>query len=415
MPQALDLAAALKRTPAPPARQSKSSEPAEKFDNVLDRKSRVADRSESQHETEQAEQSKPAAKTQKKQKADEAPVEETDPTDESSETESEAPPVEAETESGTSDDDESRDAPLLLDDKDVGEDKEAAAGAFDGETMQALLPGAGTAQDAEAIANGDGADAEVTELPGVQSTQAKSTQPTAVPVQQALTEDSSESGEPQLGAALKIPQEAVTDADADAASLVTATKADPMAPLAGDDAEADLTQTIQAPVTTKTSGPQPTAPVQPPQAPAAPEQHFADNNVDRIVSNVKTELLPNGGTMKMRLDPGNLGQLNIEVTVDDGVLTASFQTSNEEATRLLSHNIQNLKTTLETAGVVVDRIQVKQASPSEQSSSSNSDQRDQQQQNPQDHPARQEQQRREMLQKMWAKLALGDEPLDLVA
>ncbi len=167
----------------------------------------------------------------------------------------------------------------------------------------------------------------------------------------------------------------------------------------------------------KVATPAPTANIQP-VTPAQPEQRFVENNVDRIVTHVKSDLTPNGGSMKIRLDPPRLGQLQIDITVDDGLLTASFRTTNDEATRLLSHSLSQLKSSLEQAGLNVDRIQVRQAAPSEQASSNrqSSDQdQQQQQQNNRDTPDRQEQQRREMIQRMWAKLGVGEAPLDLVA
>src|SRR5690606_21434418 len=84
-------------------------------------------------------------------------------------------------------------------------------------------------------------------------------------------------------------------------------------------------------------------------APAPPpQQAFAQQNHERIVSSVRTQLLPNGGSMQIRLQPGNLGSMQISVRMVDGVMSASFQTSNAEATRLLSHSLSQLKTTLET-------------------------------------------------------------------
>ena len=149
---------------------------------------------------------------------------------------------------------------------------------------------------------------------------------------------------------------------------------------------------------------------------AAPQKTVAQTNIDRIVTSVRGELSTKGGSMQIRLDPPTLGTVNIQVNVNDGVLTASIQTENDQATRLLSHNLTDLKSTLESAGVSVDRIQVKQSPTSESSSNNgkNSDQ-DSQRQSAQDNPARQDQQRREMLQRMWRKFAMGDDPLDLVA
>jgi hypothetical protein len=71
-----------------------------------------------------------------------------------------------------------------------------------------------------------------------------------------------------------------------------------------------------------------------------------------------------------------------------------------------------LKSSLEAAGMSVEKLHVEQAPKREGQSQSDSDSHtaphEQQQQ------AQQEKQRREMMQRMWAKLS-GADPLDLVA
>jgi flagellar hook-length control protein FliK len=127
---------------------------------------------------------------------------------------------------------------------------------------------------------------------------------------------------------------------------------------------------------------------------------------------VRSELIPNGGTMHIRLDPPELGALQVTVRMIDGAMTASFETSTDQATKLLSHSLGQLKTALETQGVSVERLHVQQ-SPRDQQSSSNSDDRRQSRQ--EDASARQEQQRREMLRRMWRRLGMIHDPLDMVA
>jgi flagellar hook-length control protein FliK len=118
--------------------------------------------------------------------------------------------------------------------------------------------------------------------------------------------------------------------------------------------------------------------------------------------------------MHIKLDPPELGALQVTVRMVDGSVTASFQTSNDEATRLLSHSLAQLKHVLESQGVAVDKIHVQQAPRDQQAS--NDDARQQHQQNqPGDESARQEQQRKEMLRRMWRRLSIGSDPLDLVA
>lgn len=156
------------------------------------------------------------------------------------------------------------------------------------------------------------------------------------------------------------------------------------------------------------------APAQLHAAPTQPEIEFVASNHGRIVTAVRSELLPGGGTMQIRLNPPELGVLQISVRMQDGVMSASFQTSSDDATRLLSHSLSHLKSALESQGVSVERLQVEQ-SPRQQRPS---DDRPSQQQDPRQQDqsfARNEQQRRELLQRMWRRMSMGDDPLDMVA
>ena len=143
-----------------------------------------------------------------------------------------------------------------------------------------------------------------------------------------------------------------------------------------------------------------------------PEARFAAANHAAIVSDVRTRLLPHGGSMQIRLDPPELGALQVSVEMRDGSMTATFQTSNEDATRLLSHSLGQLKTALESQGVTVEKIQVQQSRKNEQSQSQ--DEQSPQQQRDEAN-ARQEQQRREILNRMWRRVSGGGDPVDLVA
>lgn len=152
-----------------------------------------------------------------------------------------------------------------------------------------------------------------------------------------------------------------------------------------------------------------------PPVPVRPEAEFAETNHDKIVTSLKSQLMPNGGTMRMRLDPPEMGVLQITVKMRDGAMTASFETSNGDATKLLSHSLSQLKAALESQGISVEKLHV-QESPKNQDSQANSEDGRQQQQ-PQQHEesARQEQQRKEMLRRMWRRLGIGSDPLDMVA
>ena len=154
------------------------------------------------------------------------------------------------------------------------------------------------------------------------------------------------------------------------------------------------------------------APIAAAQPPIPPEVRFTEANHANIVNSVQTNLLPHGGTMLIRLDPPELGALQVTVEMRDGTMNATFQTSNESATQLLSHSLGHLKTALEAQGVTVEKIQVQQA-PKNQSSQNHGESSPQQQRD--EAAARQDQQRKEMLRQMWRKVSGGSEPMDLVA
>jgi flagellar hook-length control protein FliK len=152
----------------------------------------------------------------------------------------------------------------------------------------------------------------------------------------------------------------------------------------------------------------------PPPPPMPPEAQFASNNHDKIITGLRTELLPNGGTMHIRLDPPELGALQVRVTMQDGVMTAAFETSNDDATKLLSHSLTQLKHALESQGVSVDKLHVQQ-SPRTDSSSNQKEENGQSQNSQNQRSAQQEQQRKEMIRRMWQKLGVTYDPLDMVA
>jgi len=146
---------------------------------------------------------------------------------------------------------------------------------------------------------------------------------------------------------------------------------------------------------------------------------FVDDNHANVVHGITGRLLPNGGEMSIKLDPPELGDLQVTVKMQDGQMTASFQTSNEQATRLLGHSLSQLKSSLESAGVAVEKLHVTQMTTTTKSGGSNSS--DSRQDKSSDRQgsgnssSEREQQRREMLQKMWRRISGGSDPLDLVA
>jgi flagellar hook-length control protein FliK len=153
-----------------------------------------------------------------------------------------------------------------------------------------------------------------------------------------------------------------------------------------------------------------------PTTPATPEQKFAEDNVDNVVGSVRTQVTAGGGQMRIRLDPPELGALEVAVKMIDGKLTAAFTTSNDNATQLLSHNLSHLKSSLEATGILVDRIQVRQAPADNNTQNQSNNQSGDPRNGAYDPHSRQgEQQRKEAIQRMWRKLAYGTDEVDLVA
>lgn len=183
-------------------------------------------------------------------------------------------------------------------------------------------------------------------------------------------------------------------------------------------AKADITsfqqQLVDAAAPQKPADAPKLAVAQPAAVAAAPTvADFAAANHAQIVSAVHTQLLPNGGSMHIRLDPPDLGAMQITVRMRDGVMSAEFQASNDQTARLLSHSLGDLKTQLETQGVTVEKLHVSAAPQESRGSSSDADSQ-RREQAPSDDQRR-EQQRKEMLRRMWSKLAGGNAPFDMVA
>jgi flagellar hook-length control protein FliK len=65
-----------------------------------------------------------------------------------------------------------------------------------------------------------------------------------------------------------------------------------------------------------------------------------------------------GREMQVRLSPPELGALQIEISLKDGVISARLETQTAAAQQLLSDNLQQLKESLSQQGLSVDRLDV---------------------------------------------------------
>src|SRR5262249_34892716 len=98
--------------------------------------------------------------------------------------------------------------------------------------------------------------------------------------------------------------------DPDAAEGEPATGAPPTAHEAAPDASTLAAHVLEAASDAQPKTQQPSTNAQPTQSaqqqPVAPEVRFADDNHPSIVAGVRGQLMPNGGTMHIRLDPPEL-------------------------------------------------------------------------------------------------------------
>ncbi len=83
------------------------------------------------------------------------------------------------------------------------------------------------------------------------------------------------------------------------------------------------------------------------------------NQVSKAMASVMKE---GGGSMKLRLSPEHLGELNIKLELRNGVLRARVETSTNEATKALEEGLPQLRAALEARGVRVDELTIQQSS-----------------------------------------------------
>ena len=80
--------------------------------------------------------------------------------------------------------------------------------------------------------------------------------------------------------------------------------------------------------------------------------------LDQIVERIKVSTLAEEAQMNIQLKPEHLGKLSMEVVSKQGIMTAHFTVENEKTKALLEQNIQDLKETLESKGLVIQQLEV---------------------------------------------------------
>lgn len=107
-------------------------------------------------------------------------------------------------------------------------------------------------------------------------------------------------------------------------------------------------------------------------------------NAARITRGLNNAVSQNGGAVTLRLTPPEMGTVRIQLQMQGANVSAQFHAETESARNLLTQQLHQLRSSLESAGLSVDKIGV-QTMNSTNSSQLQQQQSDQQQQQAQDH------------------------------
>ncbi|MGN6367264.1 MAG: flagellar hook-length control protein FliK [Phycisphaerae bacterium] len=84
----------------------------------------------------------------------------------------------------------------------------------------------------------------------------------------------------------------------------------------------------------------------------------SEQTFDQIVLGLRTKMDATHSKAEISLNPPNLGTLHVSVSLQNGSVTAQFQSSSEVVRDLLKGNMERLKSVLESQGVTVDKLAV---------------------------------------------------------
>ncbi len=95
----------------------------------------------------------------------------------------------------------------------------------------------------------------------------------------------------------------------------------------------------------------------------APEESISRELVARTATRgLAAVVRQRGGSLTLRLHPASLGSVRIEMSFDAGAVNAQLRATTAQAQQLLESNLSQLRTALESRGLVVDRLGVQLAS-----------------------------------------------------
>ncbi len=90
---------------------------------------------------------------------------------------------------------------------------------------------------------------------------------------------------------------------------------------------------------------------------AAPRE-LMSNIVDQVVNHIRIRVLPQTTSMELQLNPESLGRVNLNVTSNNGLATATLTVQNEVAKEALESQLTVLRENLESHGLKVDSVEV---------------------------------------------------------
>lgn len=116
------------------------------------------------------------------------------------------------------------------------------------------------------------------------------------------------------------------------------------------------------------------------QPTAAQSDSDAVNNA-RLTRGLANAVNQRGGAVTLRLTPPEMGTVRIQMQISGANVSASFHAESASAQTLLTQQLSQLRTSLETQGMNVERLSVQPMASTAQSQNSSQNQNDNQQQN----------------------------------
>lgn len=86
--------------------------------------------------------------------------------------------------------------------------------------------------------------------------------------------------------------------------------------------------------------------------------HQAENNMNQIIQNAQVLVNKGGGTMKIKMSPEGLGDIQLKVELKQGRVQLSMMTETKEAKKMLESNISDLRESLGHQKIALDSVRI---------------------------------------------------------